>query len=68
MKKTFTAYEVASIVYDVAEKNMNHDSWIAQRDVNFLTYLFNLGVLSEWERVHGKIAKKYRPKGYVEQE
>jgi hypothetical protein len=65
-EKTFTNYQVASIIYDVAEKHIGHDSWRPEKDKDFIEYLHKVGVLSDWEEVHGKIAKKYRPKNYVE--
>ena len=64
MSKTFTAYQVASIVYDVGLSMMNDYDWRPEKDKNFVNYLHKIGVLEAWEEVHGKIAKKYRPKNY----
>jgi uncharacterized protein YutE (UPF0331/DUF86 family) len=64
MSKTFTAFQVAHIVYDVGMSMVNNESWIPEKDKKFIEYLHKLGVLDAWEEVHGKIAKKYRPKNY----
>ena len=66
MEKTFTSYQVASIIEEVTDKNIGDDSWRPEKDLGFIEYLNKVGVLSAWEEVHGKIAKKYRPKNYIE--
>lgn len=64
MSKTFTEFEVATIIYDVGSSMVSDEAWIPERDKKFVEYLHKVGVLNAWEEVHGKIAKKYKPKNY----
>lgn len=61
MSKEFSSYQVASIIYDVTTKFVD-DSWNPKKDIEFLSYLNNLGVLSDWEDAHGPISKTMKLK------